>query len=262
MCNKAAVDPVTSSSVPPSAPSSCVIKKSFDLCRDIFWSLNAQETLFSAWYVWWFRFPPRVGWSCPVVVKLMPGASKVCSCVVRLIPSCCSCIEGLNWTLWCYNQPYATFSCCGFEALMSLITVSVLSHLYCFWCFSFSSTCRFVLIFICSSLDVFYFKCLLYSCFSLSCFPLLGWWKCFRENHAAEFINVFFIKESIIFYPFCSVFFNISWSLGLFFLSPTCQVLLKEDYHVELDVTQLLRWDNALHELTWKYFLKNSHNQL
>lgn len=110
MCNKAAVEPVTSLSVPPSAPSSCVIKKKLSSCHLSWYILvtGYTGTLFSVWYVWWLCFPPGVGWSCPVVVKLMPGASKVCSCVVCLIPSCCSCIEGLNWTLWCYNQPYAT----------------------------------------------------------------------------------------------------------------------------------------------------------
>lgn len=37
-------------------------------------------------------------------------------------------------------------------------------------------------------------------------FLLLGSWKCLREVHAAEFINVFFIKELSIFYPFSSVY--------------------------------------------------------
>lgn len=46
-------------------------------------------------------------------------------------------------------------------------------------------------------------------------FLLLGWWKCLREVHAAEFINVFFIKELSIFYPFSSVYSSFFW--GHFF---------------------------------------------
>lgn len=73
------------------------------------------------------------------------------------LPSCCSCIEGLKWTLWCYDRPKATFSCCGVETLMLKNSVqslflqkpsAILSHLY-FSCFSFSPTCHFFLICMC-----------------------------------------------------------------------------------------------------------------
>ena len=81
-----------------------------------------------------------------------------------LLPSCCSCIEGLKWTLWCYAQPEATFSCCDVDTLMLEMNSdsvlfglclpdpfpqklsAILSHLYCFCCFSFNPTCHFFLI--------------------------------------------------------------------------------------------------------------------
>lgn len=143
---------------------------------------------------------------------LLPQSVNV---LFLFIPSCCRCVRRTEvnlvvlWStqsnillLWCWNSDVrklcsVLFSLCSPDRFLLKLS-AFLSHLYCFCCFSFNPTCHFCLIYMYLLPRMcFIWNAYLYSWFSF--FLLLGWWKCSREVHAAEFINVFFIKELIIF---------------------------------------------------------------
>lgn len=84
MCNKAAVEPVTSLSVPPSAPSSCVIKKKLSSCH-------------LSWYILVTGYTGNTVFSMICLVVVPPPRSRM---------------KLLLWWSWCLVPPKSVHVLC------------------------------------------------------------------------------------------------------------------------------------------------------
>lgn len=177
------------------------------------------------------RFPPRSrktsshtdpGPVFAVCLLMFCGQPDVRE-VLDSLSACCLCSHqaavdvwgGLKWTVWCYDQTAATFSCCcvgeRFRSVPSLFPrICLLSkrHVCCFVAVSVSFVFLFPdCVFILNAYWTVHFLL----------FLLRVDGNVQEKVHAAEFLNVFFTKDWIIFYLLpCSWLFScISFELSL-----------------------------------------------